>query len=92
MEQGRTVEFHLRADDGWAGVIQAGETIEELDFADSGVEARSESGDIIMCYTARGYATLPCSTELSGPTEVDFYRGTITAGLEVWQLGQLRKL
>lgn len=93
MEEAQTVEFHLRADDGFAAVVQAGDTIEVLRFEEElGVSARSEAGDLVMCYTARGFATEPCSTSLTGPTEVQFSRAGKTAALEVWQLGQLRKL
>lgn len=93
MEQGQTVEFHLDEDDGIASVIQAGDTIDVLRFgSELGVEADSDIGDFVMCYTARGFATEPCSTSLTGPAEVEFERREYTASLEVWQLGQLRKL
>jgi Tfp pilus assembly protein FimT len=93
MEQAQTVEFHLDADAGLAAVLQAGDTVEALRFnEESGVLVRSAAGNVVMCYTARGYATEPCSTDLTGPAEVVFYRGSNSASLEVWQLGQLRKL
>jgi len=93
MEQAQTVEFHLNEDHGIAAVLQAGDTIEALRFgAELGVAVRSEAGNLVMCYTARGYATEPCSTDLAGAAEVVFHRGSNTASLEVWQLGQLRKL
>ena len=95
MEQAQTVEFRLDADGGVAAVLQAGDTIEVLRFAENNVVAESEAGDIVMCYTARGFATEPCSTNLESPAEVRFMRegvDGITASLEVWQLGQLRKL
>ncbi len=95
MEQAQIVEFRLDVDRGLAAVTQAGDTVEVLRFADNGVSAVSEVGNIVMCYTARGFATERCSTNLESPADVTFSRtGTdgITASLEVWQLGQLRKL
>lgn len=93
MEQAQTVEFRLFANDGYAAVVQSGETVEVLRFEDElGIEAVSEVGDIVMCYTARGFATEPCSTNLTSPAEVTFSRSGFNAGLEVWQLGQVRKL
>ncbi len=93
MEHAQTVEFHLSPDEGLAAVVQAGDTIEILRFGEElDVAARSDAGDLVMCYTARGYATEPCSTDLEGHAEVVFYRASNTASLEVWQLGQVRKL
>lgn len=93
MENARTVEFHFDRDAGVATVVEGGTTVETLNFeADHGVEATSSLANLVMCYTARGYATVPCSTTLSDPLEITFGRAGHTAALEVWQLGQLRKL
>lgn len=93
MEQAQTVSFELRADDGYAAVVQAGDTVEIFRFGEEfGVTADSDVPVLTMCYTPRGYATQPCSTSLAEPVEVQFSRAEATAGLEVWQLGQLRKL
>lgn len=103
MERARTVEFHLDTNAGIAAVIdagnsglpaviEAGDTIDALRFeADVGVTAAATPAHITLCYTPRGFATLPCSTTLSGPTEVVFSRGDFEAPVEIWQLGQLRK-
>ena len=92
MEQAQTVQFRLRLDAGYAEIVQNGTTLERLNFEDElGVEATGDS-DIVMCYTARGFATEPCSSNLSSPARVTFSRAGHSAALEVWQLGQLRKL
>lgn len=93
METAATVEFRLLPGDARVVLVQGGTTVETFDFGDDlGVVAHSEAGDLVMCYTARGFATEPCSTHLSGPVRVEFWRRDHTAVLEVWQLGQLRKL
>lgn len=93
MEQGRTVELRLRASDGVAEMVQGGTTIETFQFGpELGVEANSDVGNIVMCYGGRGFAVEPCSTSLSGAAQVEFTRAGYSAALEVWQLGQLRKL
>ena len=93
MEQAQTVEFRLFLDDGYAEMVQDGQTLETLNFEDElGIEATGALDRIVMCYTARGFATEPCSTNLSSPARVTFSRRGHTAELEVWQLGQLRKL
>jgi len=92
MEQARTVEFRYYEERDYAAIIESGDTIEVFRFgADLGVGSDSEVGDIVMCYTARGYATEPCSTDLSSPALLTFERMGQTAELEVWPLGQLRK-
>lgn len=93
MEDAQVVQLRLRPDAGVAEIVQGGGTIETFPFGeDLGVEAVSEIGDIVMCYTGRGFAVEPCSTHLSTPATVEFSRDGHTATLEVWQLGQLRKL
>lgn len=92
MERASTVEFRLDVDGGVATVVEGGTTVEVVRFADDmGVTAESELSDITLCYTARGFATEPCSTSLGGPTRVVFSRMGYEAALEIWQLGQLRK-
>lgn len=92
MEQARTVEFHLDVDNGTASVVDSGETIDELRFRDeNGVSASASPSSITLCYTSRGFATQPCSTAISGTTDVVFSRAGHEAELEIWQLGQLRK-
>lgn len=91
-EQAKTVEFRLYADDAYAEMVEDGATVETFRFGDElGVAARSSAGDIVLCYTARGYATEPCSTSLGSPARVVFARVGETAEIEVWPLGQLRK-
>lgn len=93
MEQARVSEFHLDVSTGIAAVIEAGDTVDAIRFtADRGVAAQGSPAAITMCYTPRGFATQPCSTSLGGPTEIRFSRSGYDATLEIWQLGQVRKL
>jgi prepilin-type N-terminal cleavage/methylation domain-containing protein len=92
MEQATTVQFQLRAGEGRARIVQGGTTVESYDFDETGVEVTSAVGDVVMCYTARGFAAEPCSTHLYAPARVEFSRSGYTSALQVWQLGQLRKL
>ena len=93
MEQGRTVEFHFDRVAGVAWVEQSGDTIQALDVGDQfGVDISSSTAHLVMCYTGRGFATEPCSTPLAEELEITFERQGHSAGLEVWQLGQMRKL
>ena len=93
MERGRTVEFHLDRDGGRASIVEAGDTLETFDFGTQlGVTATSDVDDVVLCYSSRGFAAEPCSTSLGNEVEVQFERSGFTAGLEIWQLGQLRKL
>lgn len=93
MELGRPVEFHLDRDGGSASIVESGDTTEVFDFeGELGVEATSTVSDVVLCYSSRGFATEPCSTNLAGEVEVQFQRSGHSAGLEIWQLGQLRRL
>lgn len=94
MERGRTVEFHLDISGGRSAIVEAGDTLEVFNFRDElGVEANSSDGYVVMCYSSRGFATEPCSTTLGGTEiEVQFERSGHSAGIEIWQLGQVRKL
>lgn len=93
MEEAEIVMLRLRPDIGVTQIIRGGATIETFRFQDDlGVRAASEIGNVVMCYTARGFAVEPCSTHLSTPAVVEFSRDGHTASLEVWQLGQVRKL
>ena len=93
MERGRTVEFHLDRDGGRSAILEGGDTLETFDFgSELGVEATSTVTDVVLCYSSRGFAVQPCSTPIGIELEVQFARSGFTAGLEIWQLGQMRKL
>ena len=93
MATSKVVKLRFEADDGYAQMVEGTTVVETFNFEDDlGVEATSGVGDFVMCYTARGFAIEPCSTHLTGPAIVTFERDGHDAALEVWQLGQLRKL
>ena len=92
MERGRTVELHLNRDAGRAAIVESGDTLEVFDFGDElGVEVTSSAANVVLCYSSRGFATQPCSTAIT-TLQVQFARSGYSAGLEIWQLGQMRKL
>ena len=92
MERARTVEFHLDVDGGRSVLVEAGDTLEVYDFGhELGVTASSTVSDVVLCYTSRGFANARCSTTI-GQLDVSFERSGFEAGLEIWQLGQMRKL
>lgn len=92
MERGRTVEFHLDRDARRAAIIESGDTLEVFEFGDElGVEVTSASASIVLCYSSRGFTTPSCGS-VGSTAQVQFARSGYTAGLEIWPLGQMRKL
>lgn len=94
MDRARSIEFTLNTTNGTAMVVDPtiSDTIEVVRLNTLGVAATATPATIKLCYTSRGYATTPCSTALGGPITVRFERGSYSARLEVWPLGQVRKL
>ena len=93
MERAETVQFTLDVSNGVAAIVDSGDTVEVVRYErDRGVESTASVTSIVMCFTGRGFATQPCSTTLGGPTQVTFSRMGQEARLEIWQLGQVRKL
>ncbi|HEX6589354.1 MAG TPA: prepilin-type N-terminal cleavage/methylation domain-containing protein [Longimicrobiales bacterium] len=92
MEQARTVEFHLDVAGATAAIVEGGDTLERFAFGEElDVTATSSVEELVLCYTSRGFASEPCSTSI-GDLEVVFERAGHEASLEIWQLGQMRKL
>lgn len=59
-----------------------------IDLSDYGVTM--ESGDLSICYTARGFA-LPGCTNIQDAATVTFTRGSDVAEVQVLPLGQIRR-
>jgi len=91
MERSRQVRFVLDAQNDRALVIEGNDTIQRIDVAqERGVAIAAASNSYQLCYTARGFATQPCTT-VADTVPVTFSRAGYSARMLMWPLGQVNK-
>lgn len=92
LEKSRTIKFELDTSAGVAKILDGTTEIAVNRFATTtGARAQSNPALISMCYSVRGFAVEPCSTNVGTGVQVVFSRGGYSAAMRIWQLGQVTK-